>query len=194
MFFMGYKGILFCLSGPAGAGKDSIKQGLLAKNSALSKWVSTSSRSPRKGEIDGRDYFFISQEDFKDKINRGEFIEYDSINDSYYVSIGTKEQFDTALQNGRFMVHDITVGGVRNLKELYGSNIICIFIVTPSLAEIEARLKLRGDSPEVIKARLELAEIEMKAANDTNIVDYVVLNKDLDMAIEECNQIIKKHI
>ena len=194
MFFMSYTGILFCLSGPAGAGKDSIKQGLLARNNALSKWVSTSSRAPRKGEVEGRDYFFISQEDFKNKISRGEFIEYDSINNSYYVSIGTKEQFDTALRNGQFMVHDITIDGVRALKKLYGKNIICIFIAPPSLDEIEKRLKLRGDTPEVIQARLELAETEMKAVNDATIVDHVVLNDELDRAVNECEQVIQGYL
>ena len=190
---MNYKGILFCLSGPAGAGKDSIKQGLLARNSALSKWVSTTSRRPRKGEIEGRDYFFISQEDFEDKISHGEFVEYDSVHGDYYVAMGTKEQFSTALQSGRLIVHDITVGGVRILKELYGRNIVCIFIIPPSLDEIKKRLELRGDAPEEIRARLKLAEIEMKAAKDANIADYVVLNDDLEKAVKECDGIIRQY-
>jgi len=191
---MDYKGILFCLSGPAGAGKDSIKQGLLAGNNALSKWVSTTSRSPRQGEIEGRDYFFISQEDFEGKINRDEFVEYDSVHGDYYVAMGTKEQFSTALQNGRLIVHDITVGGVRILKELYGRNIVCIFIVPPSLDELRKRLELRGDAPDEIQARLKLAEIEMKAADDASITDYVVLNDDLERAVGECDKIIKGYL
>ena len=187
---MDYKGILFCLSGPAGTGKDSIKKKLLAENPALSKWVSTSSRKPRSGEIDGVDYFFISQENFEAKIAGNELIEYDKINDSYYVSVGTKEQFSAALQEGRIILQDITVEGVRILKRLYDCNVICIFIVPPSLDELGKRLKLRGDSSEVIQARLELAEIEMLAAKDANVADYVVLNDDLDKAVRECSKII----
>lgn len=181
------KGRLFVFSAPSGAGKSTIL-GRLSKlfpNSVYS--ISHTTRSPRKGEVDGKDYFFVSKERFLQMIEEGKFLEWEEILGNLY---GTSREFiEEALDRNQDVFMDIDVKGAKNIKNKFPKAIL-IFIKPPSLEELKRRLEKRGTEPEeVIRKRLSLAEEELKEADR---FDYVVINEDLDQAINEIAGIILK--
>lgn len=181
------KGRLFVFSAPSGAGKSTIL-GRLSKlfpNSVYS--ISHTTRSPRKGEVDGKDYFFVSKERFLQMIEEGKFLEWEEILGNLY---GTSREFiEEALDRNQDVFMDIDVKGAKNIKNKFPKAIL-IFIKPPSLEELKRRLEKRGTEPEeVIRRRLRLAEEELKEADR---FDYVVINEDLDQAINEIAGIILK--
>ena len=183
------KGLLIIYSGPSAVGKDTILHELLKDeelNLALS--VSMTTRSPRSGEVDGKDYFFVSQERFKQAIDNNELLEYACYVDNYY---GTPLAYVEKNRNeGKNVILEIEMDGAQKVRNMVKDRVISIYIVPPSIEELERRLKGRNtDSPEIIEKRLLKAKEELKKV-DT--YDYVVTNDELPRAIEEIRSIIKK--
>lgn len=151
--------------------------------------VSSTTRPRRATETDGIDYHFLTHEEFEARIQRGEFLEYARVLDNYY---GTeKKEMQRIFSQNKYPILDIDVQGAQTLRGM-PLRIVSIFIVPPSMAELERRLRARGsESEEQICARLELARREML---EQNKFDYVVINDDLARAAEELTSIVRKHM
>ena len=180
------RGDLLALSRPSGAGKTPLSKRLLSQNPDVILSVSATTRQPRPGEVDGQDYHFLSVEDFKDKIEAGEFFEWAEVFGRYY---GTpKSPVMEAVEEGRDVVFDIDWQGAQALAEQAPEDTVRIFILPPSLELLEDRLRKRGqDTPDVIKGRMERAKDEISHWHE---YDYVIVNDDFARALEKLNQIL----
>ena len=178
------KGRFIVISGPSGVGKGTICNRLINELNACYS-VSTTTRSPREGEVDGVNYFFITKEEFKKKIDNGEFLEYNYYNDNYY---GTSKKFVLEKMNeGTNIFSEIDVNGAHNIKKMFPDALL-IYIAPPSIEVLRERLVSRGtESMEKIEERLKIAEVELK---EIDFYDYVVVNDDLEVATEEVRNII----
>lgn len=182
------KGKLFVISGPSGAGKSSLIKELLKNNKDKLKFsVSYTSRKPREGEVDGVDYFFVSEETFKDNIKKGLFLEWACVHENYY---GTLKSFiEDYIKEGKKCILDIDVQGAltlmsKNVEAEY------IFVSPPSISVLKQRLLSRGtDVAETIDLRVKNAESEMKFKSRYQVV---VVNDDFDTAYNELKNIILK--
>lgn len=179
------QGILLVLSGPSGAGKGTICNRLLEKRDDLSYSVSCTTRSPRKGEVDGVNYFFISREKFEDMIKNDELIEYAEVYGNYY---GTPRSYVAKqVAIGRDVVLEIDPQGAIQIKEHFSDGVF-VFIVPPSLKELSARIYKRGtDEESVIKKRLSAATNELKYASK---YDYIIVNDEVEKATLKVDNII----
>ncbi|MCF6246472.1 MAG: guanylate kinase [Desulfobacula sp.] len=182
-------GKLFIVSAPSGAGKTTLIKHLLRRFKTLSYSVSHTTRPPRGAEQDGIDYFFINFDEFEQKISQGQMLEWAKVHDNYY---GTSRQFvEDSLAKGESLLLDIDVQGGFQIMES-SLEPVCIFIMPPSFEELERRLLGRGtDSADIIEKRLENARQEMAQKNRYN---HILLNDDLDRAIEELCDIFKKEM
>lgn len=185
------KGLLIIYSGPSAVGKDTLLHELLKDpelNLALS--VSMTTRAPRPGEKEGVDYFFVSDDRFKEAINNNELLEYASYVDNYY---GTPLSYVEKNRNeGKNVVLVIEMDGAKKVQEKVKDNVISIYIIPPSMEELEKRMRLRNiDKEESIIKRLNKAKEEI---NHISSYDYVVKNDDLNRTVEELRSIIKKEI
>ena len=167
----------FCivLSSPSGAGKTSISKRLLQKDRKLALSISCTTRPKRKGEINKKDYIFITEEDFKRKINNNKFIEHASV---FGYSYGTlKQTVSNFFKNKRDVLFDIDWQGFQQLKQS-GKDVVGIFILPPNKKELISRLKKRGrDTSDEMKKRMSLAKDEISHFPE---YDYVVINKDIE--------------
>jgi guanylate kinase len=179
------RGTLFILSAPSGAGKTTLCQALRERFPALKYSVSATTRSPRKGERDGIDYFFISREDFRARLEKGGWAEWAEVYGNYY---GTSAAFlDRALAAGEDLLLDIDVQGTRQILRMY-PDCVTIFIMPPSLEALRERLEKRGtDSPEVIEKRLVSAREEMA---QKDLYRHVVVNDSLPEALAELTRLV----
>lgn len=181
------KGKLIVFSAPSGSGKTTLVHYLLNERTDLAFSISATSRKPRENEIDGKDYFFLSKEDFISKIDNGEFLEYEEVYDGTFY--GTLiDEVERNSENGVNVIFDIDVIGGINIKELFPERTLAIFVKPPSIEALEERLKKRGDnSPEEIDKRVEKAikEIEYSSA-----FDEIILNANL----EESKKIASKYV
>lgn len=168
---MGRSGLLFIISGPSGTGKTSLGRELVRQIPKLQLSVSYTTRPPRKDEIHGQDYLFVSSETFRAMINKGELAEWAEIYGHFY---GTaRSVIEQTLAKGHDLLFNIDAQGAKQLKKIYPQG-ISIFVLPPSLAELERRLQERNtDSPEIIKNRLSRAQEEISQANT---YDYIVVN------------------
>ncbi|WP_231714030.1 guanylate kinase [Desulfosarcina ovata] len=178
-------GRLFVVSAPSGAGKSTLCQAARKQLPDLVYSVSSTTRPPRPGEQDGRDYFFVSREDFQKGIDKGLWVEWAQVHDNYY---GTSARFiDGHLDAGRDVLMDIDVQGARQILERYPQT-ITIFIMVPSMAALRQRLTARGqDDMDVIEKRLRNAEAEIAQKERYR---YVVVNDDLPAAIDRFVRIL----
>lgn len=175
---------LIVVSGASGVGKGTVLKKVMQMRPELSFSVSATTRSPRPGEIDGVHYYFITREAFEDKIRRGEFLEYDAHMANYY---GTpRAQAEEKLRHGSVLL-DIDPKGARQVKDA-APEAVLLFIMPPSMEELEKRIRGRGDTPEdQIVLRLERAKWEME---QRVWYDHVVVNDDADRCAREIVDII----
>lgn len=180
-------GKIFVLSGPSGSGKNTVFDGLLQMNSNIAHTVSVTTRKPRTNEVDGVDYYFVSKEEFIDKINNDEFIEYVNYGDNYYGTL--KSEVTRLFELGKIVILVIEVRGAASIKQVF-ENAKSIFIYPPSLDELAQRLRSRGqNSEEEIRTRLSIAEDEMQLKDS---YDFAVVNDDLKICIKNINDILNK--
>ena len=178
-------GKLIVITGPSGVGKGTIVRSLLQRNPELSLSISSTTRQPRPGEVEGQDYYFTTKEQFKSAIAEGEFLEWAEYAGNYYGTPKTKVQ--ELLDQGELVLLEIELLGARAVTNIF-PNARKIFVLPPSLEELEARLRERGkDSDEAIAKRLARAKIEIAASNEFPIQ---IVNQDLEKAIAEVEQTI----
>jgi len=185
------KGKLIILSAPSGSGKSTIINCILGKNLPLEFSVSATSRPPRGNEKDGVEYFFLSPTEFRKKIKKGCFIEYEEVYPNRFY--GTlKSEVEKKLVEGKNIILDVDVTGGLNLKKIYGDNALLIFIRPPSIEELQNRLEIRGtDTKEVIADRISKAAYELSLASE---YDVVIINDNLEYAENETISIINKFL
>jgi len=178
------KGIYIAVSAPSGAGKTSICKRLMKMFPAVRYSVSYTTRPPRQGEQSGREYVFISDEDFREKIKKGGFVEWA---ENYGHLYGTsRETMDAFLKQGYDLLFDVDPRGAKALKESYPDGIF-VFVLPPSLEVLKKRLKGRGSEPEeALKKRLEKVRDEIK---EIFWYDYVVFNERIDEAVDRLRSI-----
>lgn len=183
---MSERGILIVLSAPSGCGKSTIVSGLLQKRDKLKFSVSATTRAPREGEVDGKDYFFVSHEKFAEMVEKGEFLEHAQYVENRY---GTpRAPVERELDAGNDVLLDIEIQGAFQVRA-QRPDALTVFLLPPSFEELEKRLILRGkDSPEVIRRRLEVARRECLEAEK---YDYRIVNDDVERAVNEFNNIIE---
>lgn len=178
------KGALLIISAPSGAGKTTICRKLLARRKDLAYSISCTTRAPRMGERDGKHYFFLSREDFKRKIRRGELLEWARVHDEYY---GTPSRFvEDRLKRGDNVIMAIDVQGAMSIRRRHPAAIL-VFVFPPSMAALKARLVIRRDASEVVAKRLANSRGELAAAKD---YDYLVVNDALEKAVEQISCIL----
>ena len=187
------KGKLLIFSAPSGSGKSTIVQWLMQEHPELRLYfsVSATSRPPRGTEQDGVEYFFLSPEEFRQKIEHDEFLEHEEVYPGRFY--GTlKAQVERQLEAGQNVVFDVDVKGGVSIKHYYGQRAMGIFIQPPSVEELRRRLEGRGtDSPEAIEGRLAKAEYEMSFAPQ---FDHIVVNDDLQAAEAEALRLIREFL
>lgn len=178
------EGKLIVISGASGVGKGTVLKAMMAKRDDMAFSVSATTRSPRPGEVDGKDYYFVTRERFEEMIASGEFLEYDNHAKNYY---GTpRGQMEEKRARGHVLL-DIEPNGARAVKNA-APEAVLIFIMPPSLEELERRLRGRGDTPEdQIQVRMERAIWEME---QRSWYDHVVVNDDVERCAEEILAII----
>jgi guanylate kinase len=181
-------GKLVIFSAPSGSGKSTIINYLLTQNLNLHFSISATSRSPRGNEKDGVEYYFLTPEQFRAKINEGEFLEYEEVyTDKFYGTL--KSEVERILNEGNNVVFNVDVVGGCNIKNYYGDKALSIFIQPPSIEALRDRLVGRGtDSMDVIENRLTKASFEMSFASK---FDKVIINDNLENAKTETLQVIK---
>jgi len=185
------KGKFVIVSAPSGAGKTTIVRRLLQSGLNLEFSVSATSRPPRINETNGKDYFFISIADFKEKIRNGDLIEWQEVyKDNYYGTL--KSEVERIWNNGHHLLFDLDVQGGINLKNLFPTITLSIFIMPPSLEELGNRLRLRStESEENIGKRLEKAASEITFSGK---FDKIIVNDDLETASRETIQTVNQFL
>jgi len=180
------RGLMFILSSPSGAGKTTISRMLLAQDSRLRMSVSATTRAPRPGEVEGRDYHFVSQADFDRMVDEGEFLEWAHVFGNSY---GTpKAAVKNGLREGQDYIFDIDWQGTQQLYQKLERDVVRVFLLPPSIDELRRRLNARGtDSAEVIAARMERAKAEISHWDG---YDYVIVNDDIEACFAKVVQIL----
>ena len=184
-------GKLVIFSAPSGSGKTTIVKQLLKRFPQFEFSISATSRQPRGQEQNGVDYHFMSNEEFKERVARGEFVEWEEVYAG--TCYGTlKSEMERIWAKGNVIIFDVDVMGGINLKKLFGEDACSMFIMPPSVEELERRLRGRGtDSEEVIQKRIAKAEFELSKAPE---FDHIVVNDVLDVAVEEATTIISNFL
>ena len=176
------KGLLLVVSGPSGAGKGTICKVLMNRNEDLKLSVSATTRQPRTGEVEGVNYYFLTHEKFNDMISKNEFLEYAQTYSNFY---GTpKGPVMESLEKGQDVVLEIEMQGARQVKQIYPDAIL-IFVLPPTLSELQSRLCNRGtETEEQMHERLSCAFEEIKQIKDYNYFIFNETNKEVEAAIE----------
>ena len=187
------RGRLIIFSAPSGSGKSTIVQWLMKEHPELKLYfsISCTSRAPRGTEQNGVEYFFLTPEEFRTKIQNDEFVEYEEVYENRFY--GTlKSQVEKQLNAGQNVVFDVDVKGGVNIKKFYGDDALSVFIQPPSIEELRKRLLGRAtDSPEAIEERLSKASFELTFANQ---FDTIVVNDDLEMAKNETLMVVESFL
>ncbi len=169
------RGLLIILSSPSGAGKSTLARALMAWDESLSFSVSATTRAPRKGEEDGREYFFRTPEEFKSMVAQGDLLEHAEVFGNFYGS--PKAPVEAAISQGRDVLFDIDWQGGQQINTAMADDVVSIFVLPPSIAALEDRLRGRGqDSDEVIEKRMEKSRDEISHWAE---YDYCLVNSDL---------------
>lgn len=180
------KGLLFILSAPSGAGKTTVCEALLSGVSNLRRAITTTTRPPRPGEVNGVDYFFLSKDEFQRKIGEEQFLEYAVIYDNYYGS--GRDYIESELEAGHDVILVVDVQGACSIKKT-DVPAVYIYLLPPSLEVLRSRLVEREmDTPEVIEKRFSQAKKELSRYTE---YDYCIINEDLSEAVADINAIIR---
>ncbi|WP_076483612.1 guanylate kinase [Rhodobacter aestuarii] len=182
------RGLLIILSSPSGAGKSTLAKRLMAWDGSMSFSVSATTRAPRPGEVDGRDYFFKTRPEFEAMVAAGEMLEHAEVFGNLY---GTpRGPVEARLAEGRDVILDIDwQGGQQVRRSVLAQDVVSVFILPPSIADLESRLRGRAqDSDEVIAGRMAKSRDEISHWGE---YDYVVINRDVDVAEEEITTILR---
>lgn len=181
------RGKLFVYAGASGVGKGTIMKEVLKKNESIKLSVSATTRSPREGEVDGREYFFVTKEKFKEMIAQEGFLEHAQYCDNFY---GTPKAYvDEQLDKGYNVFLEIELQGAQNVLRLR-PDAVSIFVMPPSVDELERRLRTRGtETEEAIIKRLSQAQVEM---DNAKMYQYIIVNDDLDKAVEDVLEVVRK--
>ena len=184
-------GKLVIFSAPSGSGKTTIVKELLKRFDCFEFSISATSRQPRGAEQNGVDYYFLTNEEFKERVARDEFVEWEEVYQG--TCYGTlKSEMERIWSNGKVIIFDVDVMGGISLKRLFGDDACSMFIMPPSIEELDRRLRGRGtDAEEVIQKRVAKAEFEISKAPE---FDHVVVNDKLDVAVEEAAGIITRFL
>jgi guanylate kinase len=182
------RGLLLILSSPSGAGKSTLSRKLLDWDQTIRFSVSATTRAPRPGEEDGREYYFRSREDFEDMVKTGEMLEHAEVFGNFYGS--PKAPVEAAMKAGRDTVFDIDwQGGQQIRNSALGRDVVSIFVLPPSIAELDRRLRSRGqDSDAVIAGRMAKSRDEISHWAE---YDYVIVNTDIDNAFNQLTTILQ---
>ncbi len=182
---------LIVFSAPSGSGKTTLVHHLLHQNLPLGFSISATSRKARGEEVDGKDYYFISEEEFKSKINEAAFVEYEEVyKGTFYGTL--KSEIERLWEEGKTVLFDIDVVGGLNVKAQYPEETLAIFVQPPSLEELEKRLRKRDtESEDKIQQRLDKSAKELTFAQD---FDVILVNNDLLEAKREVVQVVKKFL
>lgn len=180
------KGLLIVISGPSGAGKGTVIKAIKERNGDIAYSVSVTTRAPREGEVDGRDYFFRSYEQFKDMLHNNEFLETAEVYGNYY---GTPKSYvEKLLMDGKDVILEIDTVGAQNVKKQFPGAVL-VFIVPPAAKDLQARLDKRNTETDEVKAkRLQASEKEFASIKK---YDYVIVNNDLADAVADLEAIIR---
>jgi guanylate kinase len=181
------RGLMFVLSSPSGAGKTTLSRLLIDRVPGLTMSVSATTRPMRPGEVDGRDYRFVDQSRFESMVRQDELLEWANVFDHRY---GTpRAPVEAALSAGQDMLFDIDWQGTQQLREKAGEDVVSVFILPPSAADLEQRLHSRAqDSDAVIRGRMSRASHEMSHWAE---YDYIVINHDIDAAFAEVQSVLR---
>lgn len=185
---MSKKGKVIVVAAPSGCGKSTIINAILGDGDLnLGFAVSATTRQPREGEKHGVNYYYMTEEAFRDAIAEGEFLEYEEVYPGRFY--GTlRSEVDRIIEQGHNIILDLDVNGALRVKDIYGVNALAVFIQPPSLDELRRRLEFRGtETPEVIDVRIDRAAYELSRASE---FDRTVVNDRLDTAIEQTRNLI----
>lgn len=181
------RGTMFIIEGPSGTGKGTVIKEILARDPHIKFSVSVTTRPPRKGEVNGVDYYFISDEEYDRLKNEDAFYEY--VDSQYGSRYGTlRSEVDSFINVGEDVLFDLDWMGARQMKEKAGADAVTIYLLPPSIREVRRRLEGRGtDSREVIEKRMDLV---LEKISHWNEFDYVVVNEELEDTVEKIRRII----
>ena len=185
-------GKLIIFSAPSGSGKTTIVKRLLSEEKYnLCFSVSATSRMPRHNEENAKDYYFITPEEFRTKVQQDDFLEWEEVyQDKYYGTL--KSEVERLLSDGKNVIFDVDVVGGLNIKSFYGEKALAIFVQPPSIAELESRLRNRAtDDEETIMKRVEKADYELSFAPK---FDKIIVNDDLEKAIADTQQTLDEYL
>ncbi len=187
---MAARGALIVLSAPSGAGKTSIAKALLTEFPTMRFSVSATTRPQRPGEVDGKDYFFLTRDAFESKIQQGELVEWEEVFLNLYGTL--RSEVERTLANGETMLFDVDVKGALSIRRAYRDRSVLIFVRPPSLEDLRTRLiQRRTEDEATIERRLARASMEM---NEASSFDHVVVNDLLERAIEKVKEIVRPYI
>ncbi len=181
------RGLMLVLSSPSGAGKTTISRILLEREKELTLSISATTRKMRPGEVDGKDYYFVANKEFDEMVERGDMLEYATVFDNKY---GTpREPVENGLCNSKDVLFDIDWQGTQQVAAKAASDIVRVFILPPSLKELERRLYARAqDSDDVVKERMAKAADEMSHWAE---YDYIIINKDVEKSVADVQSILR---
>jgi guanylate kinase len=183
------RGKLIVISAPSGSGKTTIARAIMQKYPGMLFSVSATTRSPRTGEREGRDYFFLSKEEFQRRVRMGDLVEWEEIYGDFYGTL--KSEVDRALRQGTIMLFDVDVKGGLSIKKAYPDDSILIFIEPPSVEALQQRLLNRKTEDEAtIRRRLDRVPMELEKGSQ---FDWQIVNDDLTTAVNKVDTIIREH-
>ncbi|SMO56377.1 guanylate kinase [Fodinibius sediminis] len=183
-------GKVIVIVAPSGAGKTTLAKRLLEEYPSIRFSISATTRPPRKDEVDGEDYYFLTDQEFDRKIENHDFLEWERYSSYRYGTL--RSEVDKLVESGYFPLLDIEVNGALNVQKIYGSAAVSIFIEPPSMEVLQERLQKRGsETTDSVEKRMERAEMEMQYAHH---FDHTVVNDDLDTAYVQIQAIVEPFI